>query len=152
MQLHAAMTPRQPRTIIMRASILFATIAGATAAAPVCASNHAIAVGGGGLIFTPSTLTVSVGDTVTFTNAGGFHNAVADPDAVTQFRCANGCDGDGTGGSGDPSGSSWAAMVAFPTAGSVPYHCEVHGGPGGAGMSGTITVVDDVVFQAAFDG
>ena len=31
--------------------------------------------------------------------------------------------------------------MTFPTAGSVPYLCEVHGIPGGGGMYGTITVV-----------
>jgi hypothetical protein len=31
--------------------------------------------------------------------------------------------------------------VTFPTAGTVPYLCEVHGIPGGGGMYGTITVV-----------
>ena len=29
----------------------------------------------------------------------------------------------------------------FTTPGTFPYHCEFHGGPGGAGMSGTVTVM-----------
>ena len=45
--------------------------------------------------YEPSTLTINVGDTVTFTNTSGFHNVVSDADSVTAFRCANGCDGDG---------------------------------------------------------
>src|SRR5690349_11132214 len=93
--------------------------------------------------FEPPTLEINVGDTVTFINDPanpGFHNARSDVDAVTQFRCANGCDGDG--GNGDPDSSTWSATVTFPTAGTVPYLCEVHGIPGGGGMYGTITVGD----------
>ncbi|HEX5755336.1 MAG TPA: plastocyanin/azurin family copper-binding protein, partial [Arenimonas sp.] len=88
--------------------------------------------------FSPASLTIDVGDTVTFVNGGGIHNVVSDPGAVTQFRCANGCDSDG--GNGDPSGASWSATVAFDTAGTVGYSCELHGAPG-SGMFGTITVV-----------
>jgi plastocyanin len=92
--------------------------------------------------FEPPTLEINVGDTVTFINDPanpGFHNARSDVDAVTQFRCANGCDGDG--GNGDPDSSTWSATVTFPTAGTVGYYCEIHGGDGGVGMSGVITVV-----------
>jgi plastocyanin len=96
--------------------------------------------------FDPPTLTIAVGDTVTFMNSTtspGFHNVESDTGSVTQFRCANGCDGDGAGGSGDPANNTWTATVTFPTAGSVPFLCEVHGVPGGGGMYGTITVVDN---------
>ena len=92
--------------------------------------------------FEPPTLQINVGDTVTFVNDPanpGFHNARSDTDAVTQFRCANGCDDDG--GDGAPSGNAWTATVTFPTAGTVGYYCEIHGGDGGIGMSGVITVV-----------
>jgi plastocyanin len=30
--------------------------------------------------------------------------------------------------------------MTFKTPGSYPYYCRVHGGPGGRGMSGTVTV------------
>ena len=29
----------------------------------------------------------------------------------------------------------------FTAPGTFPYHCVIHGGPGGAGMSGTVTVM-----------
>ncbi|HKE47890.1 MAG TPA: plastocyanin/azurin family copper-binding protein [Rhodanobacteraceae bacterium] len=93
--------------------------------------------------FEPPTLEINVGDTVTFINDPenpGFHNAKSDDDAVTQFRCANGCDGDG--GNGDAASNTWTATVTFPTAGTVGYYCEIHGGDGGIGMSGVITVVE----------
>jgi plastocyanin len=92
--------------------------------------------------FDPPTLSINVGDTVTFMNdpdGPGFHNAESDPGAVTPFRCANGCDGDGADGNGDPDSNLWTATVTFPAAGTIGYHCEVHEG---SGMVGTITVND----------
>jgi len=88
------------------------------------------------LTFTPSSLTIDAGDTVTFTNAGGFHNAVVDNGSGT-LRCASGCDGDGNGGNGSPSGANWSATVAFNTAGTFGYHCEIHVSDG---MVGNIKV------------
>ncbi|GAA0705917.1 cupredoxin domain-containing protein [Dokdonella soli] len=84
--------------------------------------------------FTPATLTIAAGDTVTFVNKGGSHNAVASDGS---FRCARGCDG--KGGSGAPSNMNWVAKVTFPKPGSVGYFCEVHGTPT-SGMRGTIIV------------
>jgi plastocyanin len=86
--------------------------------------------------FDPPTLTINVGDTVTFVNGGGFHNVASDSDSVTEFRCANGCDA--TGGNGDADDNAWSGTVEFPTAGTAPFHCEIHGG---SGMTGTITIV-----------
>lgn len=87
--------------------------------------------------FSPANLTINVGDTVTFRNAGGLHNARADAPSVTVFRCANGCDG--AGGNGSPDNNAWSATVLFNTPGTVQFYCEVHGAPG-LGMAGTITV------------
>jgi plastocyanin len=90
--------------------------------------------------FDPPTLSINVGDRVIFKNdpdGPGFHNAESDTGAITEFRCANGCDADG--GNGDPDNNLWSATVTFPTAGTIGYHCEVHEG---SGMVGTITVND----------
>lgn len=84
--------------------------------------------------FTPARMEIHPGDTVTWRNAGGFHNVVADDGS---FRCAESCAGAG----GDPSTVLWSFTRTFATAGSVPYYCEVHGGSGGRGMSGEIVVV-----------
>src|SRR5262245_48834888 len=78
--------------------------------------------------FTPRELTVHAGDMVTFRNDEGFHNVAADDGS---FRCARGC----TGADGDPA-SGWTFQRTFTAVGRVPYFCEVHGGRGGAGMSG----------------
>src|SRR4051812_12364850 len=108
------------RTILLAGTFLalFAISAYATDHTVTARSNRT---------FDPADLTIAVGDTVTFINdptAPGFHNVESDTGAVTQFRCANGCDGDGAGGSGDPASNTWSATVTFPTAGSVPYLCE----------------------------
>ena len=92
------------------------------------------------LTFSPAELTISAGDTVTWTNNGGLHNVRADDGG---FRCADGCDGDG--GDGAPSEVAWSFSLTFDDPGTNPYYCEVHGAPGGVGMSGVVTVeaVDD---------
>ncbi len=102
------------------------------------AANHVVTVGGRigntfQLIYTPAQLTINAGDTVTFRNAGGFHNVVAGDGS---FRCAAGCDGVGTG-NGSPSDVAWEATLAFNTSGTVNYFCEPHGA---GGMTGSITV------------
>ncbi|MEL6731343.1 MAG: hypothetical protein AAFP83_09405 [Bacteroidota bacterium] len=37
-------------------------------------TNFSVSVGGAGLSFSPANLTITPGDSVTWTNAGGFHN------------------------------------------------------------------------------
>ncbi len=74
-------------------------------------------------VFTPDTVTINVGDTVEWNNAGGFHNVVAD---------------DGSFTSGSPSGSAWTSIVTFDTPGTFPYFCEIHGE---FGMTGVINVI-----------
>lgn len=110
----------------------------ALSAATASATDHVVTAFTSPNRFEPAEITIAVGDTVTFMNGGGFHNVASDTDSVTAFRCANGCDGDG--GDGDPSSASWSATVAFPTAGTAAFHCEVHGSDGGGGMAGTITI------------
>lgn len=113
------------------------------------AVDHPVSVGGGGtLTFSPATLSIAAGDTVTWSYAGGTapHNVRSDAGSVTNFRCANGCDG--AGGNGTPSSAAWTATVTFPTAGTIPFYCEIHGGPGGQGMSGSITVTTPVDLQS----
>jgi len=101
------------------------------------ASDHQVTVGGSNDMFSPSTLTINAGDTVTFTEVSGSHNVVSDSAGL--FRCANGCDGDGKGGNGNVAGNNWSVTISFPTAGSFGYYCEAHGSPG-VGMHGTIRV------------
>ena len=76
-------------------------------------------------VFFPATLTISVGETVTWTLISGFHSVESD---------------DGTWAS--PSASSQALTEpfshTFDTAGEFDYQCGIHG----SSMSGTITVTE----------
>ena len=85
------------------------------------------------LTFVPANLTINAGDTVTFVNAGGTHNVDSD---TGLFRCANGCDGDGKGGNGNPA-TGWSVTIPFNTAGTFGYHCDMHQS---MGMVGSVTV------------
>src|SRR5215203_4045694 len=100
--------------------MVFATVL--LAAAPSRATNHNVTVGPD-TAFHPSTLTIDAGDTVTWTNSGGHHNVHAD---------------DGSFGN-SVSSSAWTFTRTFPSAGTVGYHCQEHGGPS-VGMFGTIIV------------
>ena len=88
-------------------------------------------------IFSPEVVTINVGDSVKFTNAGGSHNVRADNNS---FRCARGCDD--SGGNGAVSSTAWTFTRTFNTAGTIRYYCENHGAPGGIGMAGSIVVND----------
>lgn len=107
------------------------------AAGNAFAAQWFVQLGGASVAFSPQFMTISAGDTVTFYNVGGYHNVVADDGS---FRCAHGCDGDGTGGSGNATDSLWIVTIAFPAPGTVGYFCEPHGAPG-SGMYGTIQVL-----------
>jgi plastocyanin len=95
------------------------------------ATPHTVMVGGSTLTFNPSTLTINAGDTVTFTNAGGFHN-VDSTSGPTSFDCAVDC-----GSNNAPNASAWSVTVTFPTAGTVNYQCDQHAAQG---MTGKIIV------------
>jgi plastocyanin len=110
-------------------------------------ANHIVNVGQGGSVFVPNTVNATVGDTITFNNVGaspGFHNVRSD--GFFTFRCANGCDG--AGGDGSPSSTNWTSTVTLSTAGSEIFYCEIHGGPNGQGMAGTLNVTLPVELQS----
>ncbi len=97
--------------------------------------------------FNPNVVNATVGDTITFNNVGaspGFHNVRSD--GFFTFRCANGCDG--AGGDGSPSSTNWTSTVTLSAAGSEVFYCEVHGGPNGQGMAGTLNVTLPVELQS----
>lgn len=84
-------------------------------------------VGGATFTFRPSTVTIDVGDTVTWTNRGGVHNVVAD-------------DGSFTSG---PATFDWTSSHTFNTAGTFNYHCQPHQ---------FLVMVGTVIVQAANGG
>ena len=79
-----------------------------------------------GNTFSPKSIIINVGDTVTWQNpAGGVtHSVIAD---------------DGSFTSPNVSGGQTFSLV-FSTVATIPYHCGFHGGPNGVGMSGIIFV------------
>jgi len=89
----------------------------------------------GSMAFTPTTVNINVGDTVTFKYAGGglAHNVHADDNS---FRCATSCSGNGA----NPTSAAWSATIQYNTAGTFRYYCDLHGAPGGVGMAGTVIV------------
>ena len=104
------------------------------------AGVHLVTVSPNGtLAYAPSTITIPAGDTVLWTWAAGSHTVTSGSAGVA----------DGKFCSGSPTNPSVAACSAesghaagfmyehqFPTAGSFPYFCNVHG----AIMGGTIVV------------
>ena len=91
---------------------------------PVANTNHLVETVG--MTFSPSSLNVFVGDTVTFVNTGGNHNV-------------NGTTGTFSGNPesfGNAVGSGWTFTHVFGTAGTYDYQCDPHAPM----MAGTITV------------
>lgn len=83
--------------------------------------------------FAPQTITISAGTTVVWRDTGQRpHTAEAD-------------DGSFNTGNVDAGGE---ARTTFNTPGTFAYFCKYHGGPGGAGMSGTIVVQDAAAQQS----
>lgn len=80
--------------------------------------------------FDPTTSTVSVGTTVTWTNGGGNQHTVTSDNGVFD----SGMDRPQWLNTGQ------AFSFTFTEAGTYAYHCHLHGAPGGVGMSGTIVV------------
>jgi plastocyanin len=75
--------------------------------------------------FSPQSITIAMGDTVTWTNNGTMnHTVTAD-------------DGSFTSGTLSP-GNTYSHT--FTSAGTFRYYCQFHGGTGGVGMSGTVVV------------
>ena len=80
-----------------------------------------------GFQFSPATLTVSAGTTVTWTNNEGVQHTVT-------------ADDDSFGSDALPEGGTFE--FTFDTPGTYAYHCRFHGGVEGEGMSGVIVVTE----------
>jgi plastocyanin len=78
------------------------------------------------LTFSPSSVVINQGDTVTWNNGGGLHNVHFD-DGTFDMPAT-------------PSSAAWSVSNTFNSPGMFRYYCEVHGGPNGAGMSGVVWV------------
>jgi plastocyanin len=84
--------------------------------------------------FTPATVTIDVGQSVTWHNAdNGDHNVQADDGS---FK------GGGDPINHEPAPGGWTFTHTFNTAGTFRYFCKQHGDVGGVGMAGKVIVKD----------
>jgi len=123
---------RSGRRLLVGAAIVFAVVlaAGAspgTGPQPAAAASNTVTIQG--FAFSPASLTVNVGDTVTWVNkdAGVQHSATSDTGVTPAF--------DTNAFTGAADGSAASSAITFTTAGTFTYHCKVH-----PSMHGTIVV------------
>lgn len=76
-------------------------------------------------LFIPKYVTIQAGDTVTWKCVDGTHNVVSEDGVVL---------------SGFVMPAPWTFSWTFPSTGTVPYYCEIHGNIGGVGQSGVVFV------------
>ncbi|HET8898551.1 MAG TPA: plastocyanin/azurin family copper-binding protein [Rhodanobacteraceae bacterium] len=115
----------------MSGSLRFVSVLAALFFGAPCFADNVTVTANPNMTFSPANVTIHIGDTVTFKNAGGYHNVVADDGS---FRCSDSC-----GSAGNPSASHWQYTHTYTSAGSFGYYCEPHGNPG-VGMHGTVVV------------
>ncbi|MGH2724789.1 MAG: plastocyanin/azurin family copper-binding protein [Actinomycetota bacterium] len=82
-------------------------------------------------VFVPAEVTIAPGDTVTWTQTGSNpHSVTADDGSFDSHPdCPDTCMAQGD-----------TFQHTFEEAGTFAYYCKIHGGPGGAGMSGVVEV------------
>lgn len=110
--------PARRRRLLASPALIIAAFAIAGTGSVALAADASVAIAG--FAFSPASVTIDVGDSVTWTNNDDItHTATAD------------------GGSFDTGnlGSGASGAVTFNTAGSFPYHCEIH-----PQMAGTVIV------------
>lgn len=78
-----------------------------------------------GMTFSPATMTIAAGDTVTWTNNSSLQHTVTADDGSFDSGTIN-------------MGGTYSHTFTAP--GTYRYYCRFHGAPGGVGMSGTIVV------------
>ncbi|MCG8332322.1 MAG: plastocyanin/azurin family copper-binding protein [Chitinophagales bacterium] len=108
-------------------------------------TNHSVDVQSN--FYNPEMLTIAEGDTVTWTNLGGFHNVNG-----SQATYPNNPEGFINGSA---SGASWTYSFVFNTPGTYEYQCDPHVS---LGMTGTIVVdpaasgATDLLLTGVYDG
>jgi plastocyanin len=94
-------------------------------AAPSPAANQTVTANPS-LQFSPNSVVINQGDTVTWNNNGGLHNVHFDDNSFIMPA--------------SPSTSAWSVNRTFTAPGMFRYYCQVHGSPNGGGMSGIVWV------------
>lgn len=123
---------RSGRRLLVGATFVLAVLIAAgvslgTGPQPAAAASNTVTIQG--FAFSPASLTINVGDTVTWANkdAGVQHSATSDTGVTPAF--------DTNAFSGAADGSATSSAITFNTAGTFAYHCKVH-----PSMHGTIVV------------
>ena len=93
--------------------------------APIVNVNHTVQTSG--MAFSPDSITINLGDTVTFINTGGNHNV----NGTTATFPSN------PASFGNSLGSGWTFTHVFTVAGTYDYQCDPHAG---MGMIGKVIV------------
>jgi plastocyanin len=105
-----------------------AGVAAAFAVANASASDASIAAQESS--WSPSSVTIKAGESVTWTNSGGFHNVCVQKPGTTGDTCDEFRNGEAS--------TTWtSAAHTFSTPGTYAFFCEIHRG---SGMTGTVTV------------
>ena len=107
-------------------SLLYIFIAGFISTSLLAQTSHNVNVAS--FAFTPSSLTIEVGDTVVWTQTSGTHNVNG---SISTFSS-----NPDSFGNGDPSSSAWTYFYEFTIAGDYTYQCDPHI----SSMTATITV------------
>lgn len=123
-----AMTPKQ---LAQSAAVGLASLA--LTGSAFAGANVKLGADNGSLVFEPSSVTISKGDSVTWTNNAGFpHNIVFDEDAVPA-----GVNADALSNEDYLNAPGETVTRKFDVAGEYNYYCEPHQG---AGMQGKVIV------------
>ncbi len=111
--------PSRPRTRSLIAACVAVVVVAALGSGVALAASQTVTIAD--LAFAPPSVTVSVGDTVTWTNTDAqTHTATADDESWD---------------AGNITGNGGTGAVVFTTAGSYAYHCTIH-----PTMTGTVVV------------
>ena len=124
------------RSLITAAGLAFAAACGGGSSSNPGSSGPQVTIQD--FSFTPSTLTVKAGQTVTWTNMGpSAHTTTSDTGVWSSATMA-------APGGGNPYGGGSGGGVfqfTFNTAGTFGYHCSLHPPSMHPGFTGTITVM-----------
>jgi len=134
--------PKKVLGYLMASALVFFT-------GSVSATNHDVVIDSGNNSFSPASLTIDVGDSVTWTNDGGFHNV--NGDLATYPSNA-----DGSIYSGAASTSLTTYVWVCTTAGNYDYQCDPHAGQGmigsiAANAPPTVLLITTTVCSSALE-
>lgn len=158
MQIRAALTRMRPHAVANRIRRPVAALAAGAGVALAAGAIAALAAGASAALaasglpahaasssiiaqptnsWNPSSVTISAGDSVTWSNGGGFHNVCVLKPGGSGDSCAGNPDAEFRNGAPSSDWSGYTNSFTFTTPGTYTFFCEAHKS---LGMTGTITV------------